>query len=215
MAQGEMPEDLGSRPPQLMPSDKCDFAAIPANPTRSASAELIIGDVGQRMRIDSDKCDWRVVTPAIQVRGPSTAVTDDLQANSTAGRLRMDSDKCDWRVRFDDRQERVFRAEVAGPEFELRGSTGPVRGELRSSKCDWSVEMTGSWPGMRTPPRLRAEMDSDKCDFALRVEVGLQSGPMYRLRAIGSDKCDFRIVELPEGFVTADEEEQQSGSDGL
>jgi hypothetical protein len=189
MAQEDTPQDSGSRPAQRMPSDKCDFAAVSGSPVRAGSAELSIGPAGQRMRMDSDKCDWRVLTPAVQVRGPSAAVTDDLQAHFPSGRLRMDSDKCDWRVRFDDNQQRDFRVATSG--------------------ADWSVRMTGAWPGMSTPPRLRAEMESDKCDFAIRVEVGMQGGPTYRLRGVGSDKCDFRIVEAPREFLTGDGEEQQ------
>jgi len=146
------------------------------------------------MRIDSDKCDWRVVTPGGQVRGSDLTV-DEIQGTFPAARLRMDSDKCDWRLQVGDPAERVIRAAATGSEFEVRGRNPAMSGELRSSKCDWTVQVTGAWPGMRTPPHLRADLHADKCDFAVQLEVGIRGGPRFRLHGAGSDKCDFRVID--------------------
>jgi hypothetical protein len=186
MTEGSTPQEHSeSESTRRLRSDKCDFR-MPAGP----------GSL-QATRIESAKCDWHVATPALQARGTDPATVEDLQARTVAGRLRMDSDKCDWRVRIDDVATRTVQAQTLGPELELRTSAGPVRGELGSSKCDWSIQMLGARPGMKAPPQLRADLSSDKCDFAMRVQIGLQGGPSWSLRAAGSDKCDFR-VELPE-----------------
>jgi hypothetical protein len=215
MTQGEMPKDPGSRPAERMPSDKCDFVAVPVGSAGPVRVELSTGAAGHSMHVVSDKCDWRIATGAVHAHGSVPGIADDLQAKFAAGRLRMDSDKCDWRIRVDDRESRSFRAQTTGPELEVRGSAGPVRSDLSSREGGWSVRMTGAFPGMRTPSRLHAEMDSDKCDFAMRVELGVQGGPMYRLRAVGSDKCDFRVIEAPEGFRSAEASDpDQSPADG-
>jgi hypothetical protein len=179
-------------------SSKCDFAVPVTAVSQLGRAELTLGSGRQTMRMDSDKCDWRIATPTLQARGSLLDVAEDLQANFGAGRLRMDSDKCDWRVAVDDTVKRSVNVATAGRQLEVRNRSGGLRGEMRYGKSDWVFEMSGARPGMKTPPLVRAEMMSDKCDFNIRLEVGVLGGPSVRMRAMGSDKCDFRIVEYPE-----------------
>jgi hypothetical protein len=194
----EPSQDPGARPGRKIASSKCDFAIPIAAVSERGRADLALGTAGQRMRMDSDKCDWRVTTPTLQARGSDLSVTEDLQADFGAGRLRMDSDKCDWRVAVDDTVTRMVNVATAGRQLEVRTTSGGLRGEMRYGKSDWVFEMSGARPCMSTPPVVRAEMASDKCDFNIRLELGVLGGPSVRLRAIGSDKCDFRIVEFPE-----------------
>ena len=186
-----------AQPGRRIASSKCDFAIPVTAVSAPGRAELTLGTARQRMRMDSDKCDWRVTTPTLQARGSLLSVAEDLQANFGAGRLRMDSDKCDWRVAVNDTVERTVNVATVGRQLEVRTTSGGLRGEMRYGKSDWVFEMAGSRPGMTTPPLVRAEMMSDKCDFNIRLELGVLGGPSVRMRAVGSDKCDFRIVEYP------------------
>jgi hypothetical protein len=207
----EPAQGTGSQPEKGIASAKCDFAIPVTAVSQLGRAELALGTARQRMRMDSDKCDWRVTTPTLQARGSALNVAEDLQANFGAGRLRMDSDKCDWRIAVDDTVRRTVNVATAGRQLEVRTRSGGLRGEMRYGKSDWVFEMSGARPGMRTPPLVRAEMASDKCDFNIRLEVGVLGGPSVRMRAMGSDKCDFRIVEYPEevrGTVRPDRPDQ-------
>jgi hypothetical protein len=194
----EPTEGSGSQPAARAASSKGDFAIPVTAVSELGRAELSLGIARQRMRMDSDKCDWRVATPTLQARGSDLSVTEDLQANFGAGRLRMDSDKCDWRIAVDDAVSRTVNVATVGPQLEVSTRSGGLRGEVRYGESDWVFEMAGARPGMTTPPVVRAEMMSDKCDFKIRLEVGVLGGPSVRMRAMGSDKCDFRIVEQPE-----------------
>jgi len=185
-----------ARPP--IASDKCDFVIPVSATSQRGRAELSLGTATQRMRMDSDKCDWRVATPNLQARGPALTVTNDLQANFGAGRMRMDSDKCDWRVAVDDVANRSVKLTTTGQQLEVRTGSADVRGEMRYGKNAWAFELAGARTGMSTPPQVRARMQADKCDFAVVVELGLVGGPSVRMRAVASSKCDFRIVEFPE-----------------
>src|SRR4051812_36121907 len=91
-----------------------------------------------RLRVESDKCDWRLATPGLEIRGRQAGVADDIRADVVGGRIRIDSDKCDWRL--------------AAPAVDIAGTEGVAqdvraqfaRGRLRadSDKCDFRLQLT-------------------------------------------------------------------------
>jgi hypothetical protein len=168
-------------------------------------AEVTIGSPTNRLRIGSDKCDWVMVAPSLSASGPVLTAATDVRVDVGAGRLRMDSDKCDFRFVVTDPaagpvRAGTIRAGTEGSRVEVSTDIPGARGAVRYGPSDWTIEMAGagSARGLSTQPQVRAEMRSDKCDFAVTVQVGLVGGRSVRLRAVGSDKCDFAIVEAPE-----------------
>jgi len=122
------------------------------DPLQELRAQLPVG----RMRMDSDKCDWRIRMTDVS----RSAVTDasasgtelDVRASTPAFSGSMSSDKCDWSL----------RASGAHPDLRQRPE---LQAEMTSSKCDFSLRLRF---GIRDGRFLRIHaVSSDKCDFRI------------------------------------------------
>jgi hypothetical protein len=188
-------DQLRPRRGWLFASDKCDFAV--RGPDLDVAGRSVPNQVGVgtrtpdvTLRMSSDKCDWRVVADAAQVRRPigeSPKITWPKGLEGQPGRV-IASDKCDWRI--------LSAVQRGGVQFDTGIARPTFRGSLQSSKCEWSVRAAGGRFGLTRPPHVDAWLRADKCDFSLHVQVGLSGGPAVQFRVAGSDKCDFRIDDF-------------------
>lgn len=176
-------------------SSKCDWS-ITSNRIVSrvrgdefdVSAEIRAGIV----RFGGSKCDWNIRSPGLKVDGEADSVLD-LRAGLPGGSIGVASSKCDWLV-----QAAPFHIQTqAGVRVrDFRGALSAGLVNVTSSKCDWSIQVQADPTNAQRPADVSTSVASSKCDFTLNIEFGLRGGPRYRLRAVGSDKCDFQVVDF-------------------
>ncbi len=180
-------------------SSKCDWMVSTRIGTHVGRGDMIESDfVGRfgfgKVNVSSSKSDWSIRTPTVDASGHKSAALSGLEARFTpGGTIGVASSKCDWSIRSNP-----FDAEtVAGSLVsDFKGRLGRNRVTLSSSKCDWSIQVLGDRVRARRPPTFRSSVSSSKCDFTLNMDFGLHEGPRYRVRAVGSDKCDFRVIDF-------------------
>jgi hypothetical protein len=188
-------------------SSKCDWRiftnsidAAGASPERTD--ELSVRMPAARMRMDSAKCDFRARFASEAARSDVSIRGSEVDVSALQGRVggAVASDKCDWRIRASgDIYEAAARAQGRMVDMSVRGAA--FRGAVGSSKCDWSIEALGAMPEAVKPPELRAELAThNDRSFTVDLNLGLRGGPSIRLRAAGSDKCDFRIESIMESI---------------
>jgi hypothetical protein len=109
-----------------------------------------------RRSVQSDKCDWQVVTgdPLRRIEGSVRGRGVTASLHSPRVEARLSSDKCDWSM-----------------SSAVKGLRPPqVEARMASSKCDFALQFQFGNTGGRAF-RIRAT-GSSKCDFRLgRVEV--------------------------------------------
>lgn len=142
--------------------------------------------------VGAAKCDWQVRTPAAEMAGVRADWVGELRARFAGGRISAESAKCDWRVVTvgDDVQtttvvdRRRLRFDASAPNFS---------GQVSAAGNEWKLSTSAGELAGRRAPQIDADLSSSKCDFAMRIRVGLPDGPAIKVSAIGSDKCDFRF----------------------
>jgi len=95
-------------------------------------------------QIGSDKCDWRVVTPSVDMQGRGTDFVRDMKANFLGGQLTFGSAKRDWRVGAATTQVQAI-AEVVRDRFTVEGRGAGFGGMVSTSKCDWRLGGEDMW----------------------------------------------------------------------
>ncbi|HLJ14969.1 MAG TPA: hypothetical protein VKV15_10770 [Bryobacteraceae bacterium] len=185
-------------------SDKCDFRIDAAQSNFHGSVAAVPGEwrvqgriPGFRGSVASDKCDWRIFANDLDVAG-NPAGAREMSLRMPSARMRMNADKCDWRIRA---TSETYDAAVQGQErtmdAQIRGRR--LRAVVASAKCDWSVRAQSEFPESIRQPEVSADLTTGQGkSFNLDLNLGLRGGPSIRLRAAGSDKCDFRIESIME-----------------
>jgi hypothetical protein len=190
----------------LISSDKCEWrissqSVFAAGRVGGTAEELRVPLAGGRLRLDSDKCDYRVqVNTAttrgdLAVRGPAF----DFSGFNRGIGGGVASSKCDWQIRaFDE----VYRAAASAnrQSLDVEASAQNFRGMIASAKCDWSISAIGSLPQAIRPPEVHAELVSKGKGFDLELTLGLKGGPGLKVNIAGSDKCDFRVENIMESL---------------
>lgn len=87
-------------------------------------------------QVGASKCDWRVVTPGVELQGRGGELVRDLQADFLGGRLTFGSAKRDWRVGTGTTDVRTM-AEFVSDRFTVETNVGEFGGRWSASKCDW------------------------------------------------------------------------------
>jgi hypothetical protein len=145
--------------------------------------------------VGSAKCDWQVRTPAAELAGQRAEWVRELQARFAGGRLSAESAKCDWRVNTFG-EDVVTTTIVDRQRMRFEATASNFSGQVSAAGNEWKLATSAGDLRSRRAPEIDAELSSSKCDFAMRVRVGLPDGPAFQVRAVGSDKCDFRFERL-------------------
>jgi hypothetical protein len=168
-------------------SSKCDWQI-------SALSQAVLPETRQASRLRSDKCDFQVAVAmgrsyAEFVRRPLAV---QLAGGHPAFGGMVASSKCDFQLVG---TTPLRRAEVAATTDGIRLDAKDFRitGAVASSKCDFRLR--GSFERVSFP-EVTARMASDKCDFNLQIEFGMLGGQQFRIRAVGSSKCEFRLQDF-------------------
>lgn len=145
-------------------SSKCDWrlnlGALAARGITNRLQELDVQIASQRLRVASDKCDFRVTLSPAQA-----------SASSTAAAIR--SDKCD------------FNVAVLGTA-DKRSALGRIGTRMRSDKCDFRLNLDF---GSQTNPVLRVNaVASSKCDFRIQSIEIRENGNWRKVDVPGGGK---------------------------
>jgi hypothetical protein len=185
-------------------SEKCDFRMDATQGGFRGSVAAVPGEWRVQGRvpgfggiISADKCDWRIAANGLDVAG-NAAGTREMSLRVPQARMGMHADKCDWRIRATSQTyDAAVRAEQQSMSAQFQGRR--LRAGMESAKCDWSVRARSQFPEAARQPEMSADLTAGAGkEFQLNFNLGLRGGPAIRLRAAGSDKCDFRIESIME-----------------
>lgn len=174
-------------------SSKCDWNIAINEQLTKAQAQVTPDSFGLRGNsikvgsfVSSSKCDWNIVSRDKFNSVSAVGNPENLAVNANLPGFsgRVSSSKCDFQISALNQTRLVSNVNT---------QTIGTKVAVASSKCDWKIQTIGGDVTFTQRPQLNANLASSKCDFVFNIELGLSGGKFIHIRAVSSDKCDFRL----------------------